>query len=284
MQLNNSVSTDEAPQVTGFGLSADWMSALHGAHDFQPVLENLVKLLRADAAVIARATTPTGRLRTVAQYDVQMGKILTEPPRSYFCDILKDARFSARAGTFWTLSEAIETDGGFQIPADGAPHGLVHLKEVVILTLDVQKSHTDYVELQFRSAPLDHNLDLFRMMAGTLVMCWRRRVPGVVEKTLQRSRLRAVSKQQLRGAESLLGCDNMARLSRSEFRVCSMLRDGMTVTVIAKALSLSKSTIRCHLSSIFAKTETSCQVELLALLNAMDRPDSRGAATERQVS
>ena len=83
--------------------------------------------------------------------------------------------------------------------------------------------------------------------------------------------------------EPLLGIENPAGLSRSEFRVCSLLKEGMTVNIIADNLSVGRATIRSHLSSIYSKTGASSQVELLHMLNKSAEPADRVGAEDRIV-
>jgi DNA-binding CsgD family transcriptional regulator len=57
--------------------------------------------------------------------------------------------------------------------------------------------------------------------------------------------------------------DNPAKLSRAEYRVCILLAKGLSNERLLAELDVSYSTLRTHLRSIYAKTETSSRSELL---------------------
>ncbi len=254
--------------ASSFGIVADWMNALHGASEAQDVLKSLVHLVRADAANLLRADETTDRIRYVARHDVGAGRFLTSAPYTYLREIMGASLHVARPGSIWCLSEVIAADDRAHSDGLGSQTDRPAISEALILTLATGKSRADFLEIQFCSEPLQHNLDLLRVLSGTLVTCWQRRTPLTVKKWLVRSQVNPVGKQSQTSEVVLLDANNPAGLSRAEFRVCSMLNQGMTVKVIAATLALSESTIRCHLSSIFSKTGATCQVELLGLMNA----------------
>lgn len=265
----SSVCTERGSNITSsLGVIADWMDALHGTSDLQEVLQRLVHLVKADSAMLLRSTVANGRIRTVEQYDADAGKMLPAQCCPLLATILADNLHTAKPGSVWSLQEVQKgIEGAISLPTSRTA-----VKESMVITLASGASQGDFLEVQFRSEPLEHNLDLLTMLASTLVSCWQRRSPGLAEKKLVQTRMRAVKAAEPDAGIPLLDASNPAKLSRSEFRVCSMLQNGMTVKVIAETLALSEATIRCHLSSIFSKTGAACQVELLALLNADGTP------------
>ena len=78
-----------------------------------------------------------------------------------------------------------------------------------------------------------------------------------------------------------LSCDNPLGLTRSEFRVCERVVRGFSVKRIAADLDISPHTVRSHLRSIFAKTGTDSQRELLVRLLEVEH--QRRAATLRSA-
>ena len=74
---------------------------------------------------------------------------------------------------------------------------------------------------------------------------------------------RRPQKPELSPSAELLGDANPARLSRAEFRVCLMLSRGLSLKVVREQLGIGESTLRTHLRSIYAKTNTENQAELL---------------------
>jgi len=70
------------------------------------------------------------------------------------------------------------------------------------------------------------------------------------------------------GAGPILSAENPARLSRAEYRVCLKLSRGRTLESAQCELGVTRATIRTHLRNIYAKTNTSCQSELINRLLA----------------
>lgn len=74
----------------------------------------------------------------------------------------------------------------------------------------------------------------------------------------------------------------LATLTRREREITSLLTEGWRVRQIAERLELSEHTVRNHLKSIFRKTETHGQTELLDRL--MANPSERNPETAQGVT
>ncbi|MGR3342619.1 MAG: helix-turn-helix transcriptional regulator, partial [Paracoccaceae bacterium] len=74
--------------------------------------------------------------------------------------------------------------------------------------------------------------------------------------------------------------ENPAGLSRSEYRICCLIQEGMAAKNIANQLNIQESTVRSHLHSIYSKTEISGQMELLHSLSR----DQIGRGTSGAIS
>lgn len=68
---------------------------------------------------------------------------------------------------------------------------------------------------------------------------------------------------------------NAFGLSRAEARLLPLLMAGQSPAQIASSLSIGLPTVRSHLASIYSKTRTGRQQELLNMLNALPYPQSR---------
>jgi len=247
------------------GLVADWTYALNGKGDLGEVLERLMRLVKADAALITRISTADSKTRYIARCDVQTGKVWPTQPRSFSRTLLGDWLPTAKNGSIWKLSDfADRAQTGMSIHLDRIPEPIT---EIVACPLEMRNGQADVLELQYRHKPAQHDLDLVIILIGTLAPCWRNRVSGLIVKTLtQKRRFNCVNSLE-RSDVSVLDTENPAQLTRCEFRICSLLKDGMTVNVIAKTLSIAPTTVRAHLSSVFSKTGTCNQVELLHQLH-----------------
>jgi DNA-binding NarL/FixJ family response regulator len=81
-----------------------------------------------------------------------------------------------------------------------------------------------------------------------------------------------VSRELSEIARDLTG---LSELSTRELDVVGRLVSGDRVPAIAKALYISQSTVRNHLSSAFSKLRVASQQELIALLRSVRKPPYR---------
>lgn len=100
----------------------------------------------------------------------------------------------------------------------------------------------------------------------TMARTWANRQVGLVTRTVVNHRATADLALQQSVPAMILGTSNPARLSRAEFRVCLLLSRGLSVTGVAEELTVSEATVRSHLRSIYAKTDTSGLAELVFAL------------------
>ena len=243
-----------------FGLVVEWTRALSGKSDLCAFLDRLMSLIKADAALISRVSTAEKAVRYIARCDRQSGKVWPAQPRTFANALIGEWLPAVKQGSIWKLSDHFECNTHMK-SVEGIDGSII---ELIVCPLENSNGHADILELHFRSRPAQHDLDLATIMLGTLASSWNDRVSGLVARTLAKNRKYVVIKNE---DIPILDIENPAQLSRSEFRVCALLKDGMTVSVIAETLSIAPATVRAHLSSAFAKTGTSNQVELLHQLN-----------------
>ncbi len=80
---------------------------------------------------------------------------------------------------------------------------------------------------------------------------------------------------------SLAEVPGLGRLTSREWAVVTRLLDGQRVSAIAADLFVSQSTVRNHLSSIYAKLGVHSQVDLIRLLRQRPQaPPKRHSATD----
>ena len=136
---------------------------------------------------------------------------------------------------------------------------------VVVLASNAQQS--DYVEFHFtRELQRSEKLE-FETLLPTIVRSWAGRKTGLVTQARMDVRVararEAVAADRFQWDAPILGMSNPANLSRAEFRVCLLLSRGLSVKGVTDELGLTDATVRTHLRSIYAKTETSSLAELL---------------------
>ena len=118
----------------------------------------------------------------------------------------------------------------------------------------------------------DHNRVLLASLASMLSSIWSERggegtavrpKPATVAGTIPRARI--------------LSDENPLGLTRSEYRICLLIRDGYRAQDFALVQSVAESTVRSHLRSIYQKVEVTGQMALLHRLSA-ERPQGRLAS------
>ncbi|WP_419555571.1 helix-turn-helix transcriptional regulator [Ruegeria lacuscaerulensis] len=239
-----------------------------------------MRLTSADAAIITRTSKTERQVKYIARCCIQEGKVWPSQPQTQTEFVLGNCIYTAKAGSIWKLSDVKATDNASTYSyRDQHPNGL---GEVIVVPLETKGGHVDHLELHYRHRPKSYDLDLLTVLASTLASGWRRRVPGSISaasEQVRRHRLRVV---QVDGHVPILDPQNPTELSRCEFRVCAMMKEGMTVKKISETLSVCPTTVRSHLSSIFSKTGASNQVELLHLLNR--KTEARHKSTRSGIS
>ncbi|AXI43422.1 helix-turn-helix transcriptional regulator [Sulfitobacter sp. SK011] len=248
-----------------FSIIADWAYALNENGEITDVLGRIAMLVHAEAVMIVRISNVEQRSRIVGHFGMQTGKIWPPTPRTFAGLVIGAFINTAKVGSIWKLTESNPFEfAGTSADAVDIPAGIA---EVIASPLESVRGHIDLIEFHFKHRPAEHNLNLLIMLLGTLAVAWGRRTPALVAKKLSQSQRASISRVTDDSRCTILDCDNPARLSRSEFRVCSLLKEGMTVSVISESLSVRPATVRSHLSSVFSKTGMSGQVELLHELN-----------------
>jgi DNA-binding CsgD family transcriptional regulator len=128
----------------------------------------------------------------------------------------------------------------------------------------------DFLELHFS----DHSNTRWEREAGwytaALARIFEVRRPGLITEALTRksSDANPRSKDHM----TILGANNPAGLTRTEFKVCVLLSRGLTVKVVVSEMGVSIATVRSHLRNIYAKTGVSGVHELaLRLVSSEER-------------
>lgn len=259
------------------GLVAKWTEALQGRGDVAEAISQVSQLTGADVVGLTSYSATKQSHANLAIVDRSAGKMFSsrrwEP---YAHEILGAHLTSACEASLWTLTE-IHSSAEFTRRrdfTDGVGQGL---KEIVVIILEKSTSETIVLEFHYRLTPIPAGLEMLRLLAAALSDSWRNRLPGIP----RRPGLHSVDSDGDLAQPSLPGPhilthDNPMGLSRTEFRICMLLRDGMKSVAIADALGIGDKTVRGHLSTIYAKIGVSGQFELLhRLLGDIAREQER---------
>lgn len=253
-----------------FETLADWVAALHGGGRFQHALERLTRLLGGEAGLAIRHAECTGRQRQIA-VAVPDGELPVQRRRSVTRDALGESLGSLRAGAVWVLSEARRDATFLEEQWVSEQLESLGIRDVAAIFLGTKAGCVDYCEIQFRQVVARQTRARLDDLAPVLSRAWEERLPGTAERLIARRRAREDKAGAGHGSD-LLGVGNPAELSRCEYRICVLVREGLLARAIAEQLVVSESTVRSHLRSIYAKTGAAGHVDLLHRLIRLAPP------------
>jgi DNA-binding CsgD family transcriptional regulator len=271
-----SQSNDFSARLTSaFALVTDWSAAMAGNIRFENVVTTLAHQVGAARCGVYRFSRLDGKIQPI----VTVAREIPEASEKTVPDGLSvltgsmlrfmlgfDAAQIAAGGILRLTNlreEPAFNDSEIARLWDAAPD----IAQASVLIMDVTEKTIDMVEILY-TAPPDYSVDLpAPILAGALAEAWALRTPGVIlgliGKYGVKKRLAPDSFES-----HILSPNNPFALSRSQQKVCQLLAAGQKANDIATLLGVSITTVRSHLSQIYAKTGTSGQIEILALINA----------------
>ena len=243
--------------------TALWCGFLQGAKPALEALRTISEATEAEAVTLVRMPHGgSGKTQSVS-FDARKPTLgMPRIEKSFSGMVLGNYARSAEPGTVW-LRSIIANEADVQALDDLQRRR--GWNELAIVPLSQSSKSMDLLELHFAGDSARwHNLSL-NMVAGTLAETWANRKPGLLtEAFLQRS----VRETQPEKLLPLLSCENPARLSRAEFRVCLLLGQGLSNERITAELGISLATLSTHQRNTYAKTGSDGHSELLyKLLN-----------------
>src|SRR6056297_14724 len=257
------------PAPLAFEAVVEMATSLRGSGEAFANLSELRRLLLADRATVLRIEGE--HVRRVCVSDRTAGQLFSDRRPPCLADrILKASEYTLIPGTALFLSDFLK-DGysaGLEDAVDLLDGTAIH--DVALVILEIRDGGCDVIEFQFRASIRSSTDALLASMAPALALAWSRRLPGSAHAMMRRTRARPATEAQS-VQDDLLGPENPANLSRSEFRICAMMREGMMTKVIAEQLGIRGTTLRSHLHSIYSKTGASGQVDLLHRLSSRAR-------------
>lgn len=249
---------------------ATWCEALHGSASIGAAFADLCEGLGAEAGLLIRTRRSDGHQTRIAQHDPGAEQSFGRPLRLSLADsVFGDALDGARAGTIWHEADAPEPSNPFLSEFQSARG----FHDFCVLVLSSGATERDVIELHFRDQRSERALATLAAVLPTVARTWATRQLGIVSRDVAFRR----PDTEARGtavAASILGSTNPARLSRCEYRICLCLSRGLSVRGAAAELGITETTVRSHLRSIYAKTQTASQAELLFRLIGPRTPDA----------
>ena len=245
-------AADVLREVSLAAAVASWCEALRDGADLRAGLGAVATAFGARYAALSRISTEKRSVRAVI-WDAEGG---AGGGRSFADGVLGPYALKARLGAVWSAAHFRGTPGSEALDLFHAARGL---REMLVVPIATGPRSADLLELHFPELR-DSPFPAVSMLADVIAGSWARRAPGrFLEEVLRGGR----AERPWHGEEDLLGAANPAGLSRAEYRICLMLARGLTGSALARELCIQPSTLKSHLRSVFAKTGSSGQAELV---------------------
>lgn len=250
---------------------ADWSDALRGGLSLQDAFSGLVAGFGAEAGMLVRTTLSDFRPARIAAWD-RLGQSTAWPATRSFADGAFGTSFvRPKPASLW-LGSRNDLEEDERDPALTAWQERRGLREMAVFVLSGGPAVRDHVELHFRTPFDDMRIAMFEMILPTMARTWNNRQVGLVTRCVINHRSDPAPQADM----PILSAFNPARLSRAEFRVCLLLGRGLSAQAVSEELDISEATVRSHLRSVYAKTETSGLAELLYRLLRSGKGDGQG--------
>lgn len=264
---------------------ATWCGGLHGSMPLADALRALCVGLGAQSAAISRhlhRTEETPRLVALAAPEGHMSM-----QRAFCSDVLGYHFGHAKPGSLWLLSE-MQEDPAWAVTDEFAVWlSAAKVAEIAVIPMSMARQNVDFIEFHFSQPVSRATQREIEALVPTIERSWVGRKPGLVARAMTDGKLlvahNAPDATRPRWDAAILGMTNPASLSRAEFRVCLLLSRGLTVKAVSDQLGLSENTVRSHLRSIYAKTETNSLSELIYLILSIPDDDNSQTTVARRA-
>lgn len=239
----------------------EYGAALHGQGSLSGALDRIARATGAQVVRLVQLSDRPRRKLCLASADLHECHERYPPPAELSEPLLQAGIARGRVASVWPYSKAV--DDLLVIPSLGI-RGWVEARgivEILCIVLATEESGTFLIELSFQTDPHGAAMALVEAMAPVLAAGWALRDPNTLA-SMRRAGLSLVSTQNA-PQQPILADSNPAGLTRAEFRICALLAEGNAPRDIPDAIGISEATLRSHLRSIYAKTHTTGQAELI---------------------
>ena len=243
-----------------------WTECLHGNGSLRETLINFSDLVLAEVVHLHRVNSVTGGQRTIATVDRHAPQGARPLIRAHGMALAGQTLSRAKPGTVWSMQE-LDRDATSRLePSVTTWMERRGLREAMLIPLSSASDATDVLEF-YMSAPLDGPRRLaLETLSLAVAEAWGRRPEGRIARILRAAPAINANLALDRPNLHPLSQSNPLGLTAAESRICSLIQRGADLTEASKELSITDSTLRSHLRSIFAKTGVAGQVGLVRLL------------------
>lgn len=129
-----------------------------------------------------------------------------------------------------------------------------NIKEIAVMCIGADARHRDLIELHYIAIPNFGWAGMTKTLAPTFTEIYTGRRQGLMMEALLVNSDHAPGSGAIVLSGEILSLSNPAKLTRSEWKICALIANGLSKQGIAKELSLKQCTIQTHLRSIYAKS------------------------------
>lgn len=221
---------------------------------FLPIEEALAQIVAGFGVArgtLSRVNTLTGNVRIIASAHPFIKRKSFKPDHSFAHPVLGEEISSLKPGSLILMSqfEDVRSNRDPAIEDWMIDHKMT---DIGLICLCRENNWIDFLELHFSEAPSYTWSTACDWGAVAFARTYKIRRPGLVTEALAR---RGDSAQWPNRSEwSILAPENVAGLTRSEWRVCVLVSRGLTAKAVANEIGVATSTVRTHLRNIYEKT------------------------------
>ena len=266
------------PLISTANVQNTWIDTLlvfvkwtQGRADLEASLTSLAKYLGADAACISRRDRSKSEVRIACIVDTNTDPRFPRLKRSFAAAKYGEYVDSLKPGAAALLSEVM---GNEEVMDPELEKWIFKrgIRDIASICLSSEGGIRDILEFHFSNAApkkwfLEHST-----ISQMLVDVFEGRCRGLMTKALLSDAGRYKESLNVLNDGSLLNLDNPAGLTRSEWKVCFLIANGLSRNGVANELSIKSTTISTHLRNIYAKTGSERFHELaLRLVSAREQ-------------
>ena len=224
-----------------------------GRADLATTLECLALHVGAEAASLSRWERAKDTSRIAGVFDQGHDPLTPALSRSFAKPMFRDFIDSVKPGTAVLLSDALDNRG----PSDPNLEAWMFKRgvvEIASICVNAGNGVRDIIEFHF-TKPLpkqwEQDQEAFSAM---LFNVFQGRQRGLMIQALLRTASANRQNRPCIDESDLLSPENPAQLTRSEWRVCALIANGLSRDGVAKELAVKPGTLRTHMRNIYAKT------------------------------
>jgi DNA-binding CsgD family transcriptional regulator len=228
----------------------DFVKWSQGQQPLGPALDGLARYLDASAICLARRDRTKPAIRVLQTVDYNKDPRKPQLRQSFAHEVLGVHLDSLKEGVALLQSETLSAHGQCDPVLD---HWMLRrgVTDIAFLCIGSHNGIRDIIEIHFITAVTRNWRSDSALIVKSLTEVHAGRRPGLIEQQfLDRS-------QGEKGALEdgpLLAPENSAGLTRTEYRLCLLIANGLSRSGAAREMRVTENTIRTHLRNIYAKT------------------------------